>query len=211
MPPDLCDELATAAHKVAWNAKCDELLRMLQNRKWRRQTHRTNISHEYAHTQRVSKEGKPYHVRTVLHPQQSEYEGSGPMVEHVRSMLPAWMPQLEHFAVTLNRQVQCSPHKDKNNVGLTAILFLGEFTGGSLVLEDGRCFDRTREWFGYDGSAILHWNTPIASGVKYAIVAHNTKTKPEAFPYRKGRKSKDVAQECAPARDRPLQEEGDGL
>ena len=40
-------------------------------------------------------------------------------------------------------------------------------------------------WHGYDGSRIEHWNEQITSGLKYAVVAHNTKTKPEAFPYRK--------------------------
>ena len=93
---------------------------------------------------------------------------------------------MEHFAITLNRSVQCHPHKDKNNIGTTAILFIGDFEGGDLVLADGRQFSRRREWFRYDGAQTEHWNTPITSGEKIAVVAHNTHTKPEAFPYRKG-------------------------
>ena len=100
-------------------------------------------------------------------------------------MLPPWFETGEYFGITLNKQVQCSPHKDKNNIGTTAILFLGDFEGGDLVLADGRRFSDRRVWHGYDGSRIEHWNEPITSGLKYAVVAHNTKTKPEAFPYRK--------------------------
>ena len=205
MPPVLCDEIAKAAHKLALDRKCDELLHMLKTRKWRKQTHRTNISREYTHIQRFSKEGKSYCARKVLHPQQSEYVGSGPILEYIRSMLPAWMPQMEHFAVTLNRQVQCHPHKDKNNVGITAILFLGDFEGGDLVRADGRHFSGRLEWFGYDGAQTEHWNTSITSGEKVAVVAHNTHTKPEAFPYGK---KKHVAPEGAPIdQGTPEQEE----
>ena len=131
IPPELCDEIAAAVDKITWDRKCDELQNLLQTRRWLKQTNRTNISHDYKFVQRVSKEGKAYSVRQVLHPQQSEYCGKGPILEHVRKMLPPWFEVGEHFAVTLNRNVQCSPHKDKNNVGTTAILFLGDVEGGT--------------------------------------------------------------------------------
>ena len=109
-------------------------------------------------------------------------------------MLPSWFEVGEYFAVMLNRQVQCSPHKDKNNIGTTAIMFLGDFEGGDLVLADGRRFNEKRVWYGYDGAQIEHWNSPIKGGLKFAVVAHNTKTKPEAFPYRKKKHAQAEAQ-----------------
>ena len=181
MPPELCQEFVAAVNKVTWELKCDELEHLLQTCKWREQTHRTNISHNHTYVQRVSKEGKKYHERKVLEPQQSEYCGNGPILEHVRSMLPPWFQMGEHFAVTLNRNVQCSPHRDQNNVITTAILFLGDFEGGDLVLADGRRFSKRRVWHGYDGAQIEHWNEPITGGLGYAVVAHN-KEEARSFP-----------------------------
>ena len=118
-------------------------------------------------------------------------------------MLPPWFEQGELFGITLNRQVQCRPHKDKKSVGATAILFLGNFEGGALVLADGRQFGDHRVWHGYGGAQIEHWNEPITRGLKYAVVAHNTKTKPEAFPYRK----RHVKAETQAIEVRPIEEE----
>ena len=68
------------------------------------------------------------------------------------------------------------------------------------MLADGRRFSDRRVWHGYDGAQIEHWNEPITRGVKYAVVAHNTKTKPEAFPYRKTKREdgRDTAEAAAP-------------
>ncbi len=80
------------------------------------------------------------------------------------------------------------------------------FEGGDLVLADGNRFSGRREWFGYDGAQIEHWNTPITSGIKYAVVAHNTRNKPEAFPYKK---KKHAASEGEPANEGTPEQEAD--
>ena len=94
---------------------------------------------------------------------------------------------------------------DKNNVGTTAVLFLGDFEGGALVLADGRRFNGHRVWHGYDGAEIEHWNKPITRDLKYAVVAHNSKMKPLAFPYNKKR---HVETEAQAVEVRPPEEEG---
>ena len=51
----------------------------------------------------------------------------------------------------------------KKNLGESAIMFLGDFQGGALLLEDGRRFETRGVWHRYDGRALLHWNEDITA------------------------------------------------
>ena len=148
---------------------------------------------------KVSKEGKTYYECRVLEPQQSEYLNSGKVLEHVQTMLPAWFVPGEFFGVTLNRNVCCAPHKDKKNVGETGIMYLGDFEGGALLLEDGRRFEERGVWHRYDGNKVLHWNEEIIAGTKYAVVIHNNTKQPLSFPYRKNYTIRNNAAEASQA------------
>ena len=193
IPPELCDEIAQAAQ---WVAKRATLLRMLETHKWRKQTHRANIATSFLRTHHTSKEGKAYVMGRVQEQQQSEYHAHGKIWEHVRTMLPEWFVQGEFFGVTLNRNTVCQPHRDKKNVGQSAIMFLGDFEGGALLLEDGCRLEERGVWHRYDGTRLLHWNEEITGGTKYSVIAHNNTTRPLAYPYRKRRKEEDAAQTC---------------
>ena len=50
-------------------------------------------------------------------------------------------------------------------------MLLGDYSLGTLVLEDGRRIDKRRRWHYYRGSEIEHWNEPHL-GTKFAVVAH---------------------------------------
>ena len=125
--------------------------------------------------------------------QQSEYHAQGNIYKFVKGMLPEWFVQGELFGVTLNRNTVCQPHRDKKNIGDTAIMFFGDFEGGALLLEDGRRFEERGVWHRYDGSRLLHWNEEITAGVKYSVIAHNNTTRPLVYPSKKGRKKKEDA------------------
>ncbi len=153
IPPELCEEIACAAQ---WVAKRARLLRMLEAHNWRKRTHRTGIATSYQRTHQTSKEGKAYSVCRVQEQQQSEYHAHGDIWEHVRTMPPGWFVPGEFFGVTLNRNTVCQPHRDKKNIGDTAIMFLGDFEGGALLLEDGRRVEERGLWHRYDGSRLLH-------------------------------------------------------
>ena len=138
MPPELCDEIAQAAE---WVAKRARLLRILDTHKWRKQTHRTGIASTFTRTYHISKEGKERSQCRVQEQQQSESHAQGEIHEFVLGMLPEWFVQGEIFGVTLNRNTVCQPHRDKKNVGDTAIMFLGDYEGGAVLLGDGRRFE----------------------------------------------------------------------
>ena len=104
---------------------------------------------------------RPYLRTAVL----SNTLRSGPIVDLCREMLGDFVN-----AVTLNHQVTCAPHRDGRNVGESAILFFGEYTGGELCIEDGRVFSERNVWHFFDGSKLLHWNLPH-EGEKWSVVA----------------------------------------
>ena len=87
------------------------------------------------------------------------------------------------------------------------MLFLGDYKRGALLTEHGQRFEQRRTWHRYNGAKTLHWNKPITSGLKYAVVAYNNLRKPMVFPS----KMKHAAQEGATTGDRPNEEEGNRL
>ena len=71
-------------------------------------------------------------------------------------------------------------------------MFLGDFEGGALLLEDGRRFEKRGVWHRYDGRALLHWNEDITAGTKYSVIVHNNEARPLVYPYKKaGQKVKE--------------------
>ena len=89
----------------------------------------------------------------------------GPILEHVQTMLP------EVNQICLNFNVQCGPHRDSRNSGVSHICFFGEYEGGDLVLETGEIFSERGVWHTFNGQDILHWNTPHI-GDKWSVVAY---------------------------------------
>ena len=93
------------------------------------------------------------------------------MLEIVQEMLPeAGITEL-----CLNKNVVCSPHRDKKNYSPSYILFLGHFEGGALVLEESKKrYEEKEVWHGpFLGSEVTHYNEPIISGDKYSVVAYS--------------------------------------
>jgi hypothetical protein len=73
-----------------------------------------------------------------------------------------------------NQNYQTKPHYDGMNVGESAIISFGDYTGGELIVE-GVVLDAYRKLCVMNGSKQLHWNNPITSGCKYSIVFFNTR------------------------------------
>ena len=145
------------------NYKMDELERLVLNHRFTLNKMRTNIGGKvgYFGTRR-----KPFLIKGVY----SNSVKNGRMLELVQGMLPdAGITEL-----CLNRNVVCIPHKDKGNYGPSWILFIGTFQGGGLCFETGERYEQTGIWHGpFFGAEVTHWNEPITSGTKYAVVAYS--------------------------------------
>ena len=92
--------------------------------------------------------------------------------EPIMEILPDWFVPEENFCITINKNVQTYPHRDSLNKGDAAILFLGDFTGGELLAEDGSIISEKRVWHRFDSARLLHWNAPHR-GTKYSVIAAN--------------------------------------
>ena len=144
--------------------KLSELEALVLEHKWWQNKRRMNISD--GEVRQYGKYGKWYLVKGLW----SNPVKNGRMLELVQEMLPG----ANITELCLNRQVVCKPHRDKANTGASYALFLGEFTGGALVLEDGARFEQRGQWMGpILGSELIHWNEPITDGIKYSVIAYS--------------------------------------
>ena len=91
--------------------------------------------------------------------------------EAIQLTAPEWFGDDTKFC--LNRNVKCEKHKDTGNLGHSYVLFMGNYTGGALVFEDGVRLEEKYKWHRIDGS-IPHWNEPH-EGTKYSIVLYKSK------------------------------------
>ncbi len=82
----------------------------------------------------------------------------------------------EETRICINRNAQCKRHKDANK-GHSYILWLGDFTGGALLFDDGTRIEEKYQWHKINGQ-IHHWNEPH-EGTKYSIIIYkgNGRTK----------------------------------
>ena len=84
-------------------------------------------------------------------------------------------PSFEYTTIQINKCVYCKPHVDKNNVGPSYIIALGDFTGGELVVErEHHCIKNKFQKF--DGRN-AHWITPF-NGTRYSLVFFTHTFKP---------------------------------
>ena len=74
----------------------------------------------------------------------------------------------------LNKNVTCKRHRDGND-GHSYILWLGDYTGGALLFDDGTKLDEKYVWHKINGQN-YHWNEPH-EGLKYGIVLYKQKAK----------------------------------
>ena len=141
----------------------EELTQLVLKHRFTINKMRTNISDDVGH---FGVKRKPFLIKGVY----SNTTKEGRMLELVQKMLPdAGITEL-----CLNRNLECTPHRDKGNYGPSYVLFLGTFEGGALCFETEERYDQRGVWQGpFLGSEVTHWNEPITSGTKYAVVAYS--------------------------------------
>ena len=86
-------------------------------------------------------------------------------------------PDLHFQFITINKFTkadECEHHFDTGNKGPSRLIMFGNFSGGALVLDDGRVFSEKRVWHEYDGSKIGHRVAPF-EGERISLVAYTPK------------------------------------
>lgn len=154
----------------------DKVEEMLKKHKWPKVCRRISI---VSPEERVTIKGPKGDRRMTKNVCQSEgfsrfNKTRAHLSEAIEEILPDWFVPGENFTMTINKDVTCYPHKDNSNVGDSAILFLGDFSGGELHAEDKTILSDKRVWHRFNGAEVLHWNLPH-EGTKYTVIASNNK------------------------------------
>jgi hypothetical protein len=72
-------------------------------------------------------------------------------------------------SVYVNNNTVCPRHKDKGNFGISMIVSLGDYTGCNLVIDE-KIYDARHRPIVFDGTQLIHYNTPDLVGNKYSLV-----------------------------------------
>jgi hypothetical protein len=97
------------------------------------------------------------------------------LLKALKNLIAHHHPNFKYTTIQLNKNVLSPPHIDKNNVGPSYIIGLGEYTGGELSIE-GRKFSIKNKWKFFDGNK-GHWTEPF-KGTRYSIVFFTHTFKP---------------------------------
>lgn len=96
--------------------------------------------------------------------------------------------EFEYTTIQVNKNVISPPHVDKNNVGPSYIIALGDYTGGELVIK-GEKHDIHNKFKKFDGNQ-GHWVEPF-TGTRYSLVFFTHTFKPPNASLRNIRVTKE--------------------
>ena len=103
----------------------------MEARRWRNRCLRSNIvKPEDVH---IVKKTKIAFVESDS-PQPKKYKIDRELVKAIEAIAPEWWG--DETRICINRNVKCEGHKDCNK-GHSYVLWLGDFTGGALLFDDG--------------------------------------------------------------------------
>jgi hypothetical protein len=72
-------------------------------------------------------------------------------------------------SIQLCKDLVSPPHIDSKNVGESCLVSFGTYKGGYVVIE-GKKYNAFEKAIVFNGSKLMHWNTPIKSGTKYSLI-----------------------------------------
>ena len=88
-------------------------------------------------------------------------------------------PEFSFTQVQLNKNYQCSRHKDGSNIGESILLTLGDYSGGNTIVECGNDYMELNSHYSlvkFNGSKYFHYTLPF-TGTRYALVFFNNNKK----------------------------------
>lgn len=80
-------------------------------------------------------------------------------------------PKHKFSSVTINHNVECKPHTDVRNEGITMIVGLGDYSAGELVVDD-KDIDIKEKPYYFNGYLKTHYNKPWV-GERYSLMFYS--------------------------------------
>ena len=89
-------------------------------------------------------------------------------------------PKFEFTSIQVNKNNRTAKHVDANNVGVSYMLGLGDYTGGDLLIydEDGKkynAYPTKNKWIRFNGSIHPHETKPF-KGTRYTLVYYDIRS-----------------------------------
>jgi len=97
------------------------------------------------------------------------------LYKSIRALISAAKPDFTYTTIQINENLESAPHFDKNNMGESYIIALGDFQGGELMVE-GTPFNIRNRFKRFDGTK-GHWTAPF-EGERYSLVFFTHTFKP---------------------------------
>ena len=106
----------------------------------------------------------------------SKYNKKFPeLFDLLKNLIHKYHPDFEYTTIQINKNIMSPPHVDKNNIGPSYIIGLGDYTGGKLCIE-GRPYNIKNRWRYFDGTK-GHWVEKF-TGTRYTIIYFTHTFKP---------------------------------
>jgi hypothetical protein len=107
-----------------------------------------------------------------LAPRPSQFNAKFPkLYELLKDLIALYHPDFEYTTIQVNQGFACKKHIDKNNVGPSYSISLGDFEGGELEVDDGEyiyTYESRNRFVKFNGRN-EHWVLPF-EGERYSLV-----------------------------------------
>jgi hypothetical protein len=125
--------------------------------------------------------GLNYDKRVIRDSRRTSEEKYAKVYELAKALIKKEKPNFKYNSIQFNKNARTARHKDGFNVGVSAMITLGDFTGGNLLVFDEneknpQSVKTKNRWVIFNGSKFPHETEPF-KGTRYSLVFYNTAQK----------------------------------
>jgi len=95
--------------------------------------------------------------------------------KEAQSLIKRELPDFKYTSIQFNKNNRCAKHLDSRNVGVSAMIGLGDYEGGELKIWDGdeaTIHETRHKWVVFNGSEKYHETMPW-TGNRYTLVFYS--------------------------------------
>lgn len=122
--------------------------------------------------------GLRYDTRIIRDSRRTNEEKYKKVYELAKALIKKEKPNFKYNSIQFNKNARTARHIDGFNVGVSAMITLGDFTGGDLIIFDEneknpQSVKTKNRWITFNGSKYPHETAPF-KGTRYSLVFYNT-------------------------------------